>query len=361
MEKIKPLGQSRSWDSVTNLRLTVESEWCEEEDNDHQGANPSIRMFTQFPSALRSLYLHLPPSKQVGTDVSLDLPAGFCAQLRELTLVCDWEADKVLSALKLCTDLETFALDADYVRFDFEADNPWQARTEEQTTLLTTVRRLSLLNIHPEASAFLDFFRPYALEELSLDFTSGLDWLGCRGVPSLLDYFEPFIRRSEEKGTFHLRRLRLTGIEIDAEDMLSILLNLPSLTHLALNTVWVPSTLFRDLLEIETVVPLPHLRELTLRDLPHEFLVWDVRVYVEGRQTLMMEDGNRLAQTTLSIDGTLHAVNGCLVPFFETQRTESDEWDSDEEESDEEEGELENKGNHGERLMSVDEDEGGMA
>jgi hypothetical protein len=138
----------------------------------------------------------------------------------------------------------------------------------------------------------LRFLRTPSLVELDLTF-SLIDEEGGYEYPDDPEYRYPnleslesnimsLVKNSTDRAV-DLRHLRLRTLFISASSLASILINLPSVTHLTLDEVWFDSTLFKQL-EAAGTRCLPRLEVLELLNVPPCFHIPDLYAFVASRK-----------------------------------------------------------------------------
>ncbi|KAJ2929713.1 hypothetical protein H1R20_g7391, partial [Candolleomyces eurysporus] len=253
-----------------------------------------------FPH-LTSLHLRLPYFYEEDfwddddQSVPFDIPQDILEGLTKLTLSnCDWTGCTILALIRWCRNIETLT-----VRY-FEGswmnmDSPFLQDLSSTGVLLPAVQCLRLGNLRRDQSDILRFLRTPSLVELDLSFDLR-DEDGNFEYPEDADYEYPNLESLESNilslvknptssdRDVDLRRLRLHDLFISASSLASILINLPSLSHLTLDEVWFDSTLFKQL-EAAGTKCLPRLEVLELLNVPECFHIPDVYAFVASRRS----------------------------------------------------------------------------
>ncbi|KAJ2919956.1 hypothetical protein MD484_g500, partial [Candolleomyces efflorescens] len=265
---------------------------------------------------LRNLHLRLPGFDEGDWDepgqplVPFDISRSTLERLTELTLsYCDWTAPAILALVRWCTSVETMTVCFSSVWPAWvEVDEPFLQ------ALLPAVHSLRLLNLSRDLNDILRLIRAPSLVELDLTFDLR-DSEGCYDYPDDPDYQYPNLESLESNiislvknsdGTVDLRHLRLRTLFISSRSLISILTNLPSITHLTLDEVQFDSTLFKEI-EAAGSNCLPHLEVLELLNVPSSFHIPDLYEFVASRKSFGqpdvagMEGTNRLKELTITV------------------------------------------------------------
>ncbi|RXW24064.1 hypothetical protein EST38_g1752 [Candolleomyces aberdarensis] len=269
-----PSAESRPFDAIQSLTLDFTGAWTEPTD-------PSESAFHRIPASVTSLQLYLPNHDEAfgynnPESPPLHLPTHLLRNLTSFSIGCDWEGGlQLATALGHCINVETLTIDfRDSITWWYDADEPSIERFRADGLLLPKVRTLSLDRATPASIAILELLQTPALETLNIDFS-----MFCEGMEMAEDYslaaalHEFIIDGSQCEATF--RSLRLGGLEIQGEELKSLLHGLPTITHLVLDHVDVKPSSFNDVLAQLAVKRnwnfLPNLESLKIFGLPPEW------------------------------------------------------------------------------------------
>ncbi|KAJ2936453.1 hypothetical protein H1R20_g638, partial [Candolleomyces eurysporus] len=269
-----PYAEPRPFDAIQSLTLTFTGAWVEP-------TNPSESAFHRIPTSVTSLQLCLPNHDEAfgysnPESAPLHLPPHLLMNLTAFSIGCDWEGGlQLATALGHCINVETLTIDfRDSITWWYDADEPSIERFRADGLLLPKVRTLSLERATPASIAILELLKTPALETLNVHVSMFYEEMEVAEEYSLAADLHAFIKdRSQCEATF--RSLRLECLEIQGEELKSLLQGLPTITHLVLDYVNVKPSSFNDVLAQLAVKRdrkfLPNLESLKIFGLPPQW------------------------------------------------------------------------------------------
>jgi hypothetical protein len=253
-------------------------------------------MFHHLPPYITSFELYLPHKWSdafvVDSDsdrAPLPLPQSLLEQLSSFTLGCSWDVTRWMDAtLAHCVNVETLTLDSMSTAWVYDNDDPDTDRIMNSGLLLPKVRTLRLRNIYPPSITLLFALKTPQLVELDVHFDPDEEevcWVESQP-------FFPFIGQSDCDTTLRLLHLRNAYITIG--ELSDLLFNLPSLTHLSLDSVVVDTgaSLINALIAAEDSPEplLPNLETLELLQLRPDFPSHHLLAFLKSRIPYRIEN-----------------------------------------------------------------------
>ncbi|KAF6747880.1 hypothetical protein DFP72DRAFT_890884 [Ephemerocybe angulata] len=291
------------WNSLKTLALPFRQ--CRWVYTTEDGTAKSV--FHDLPDTIQYLQLWLPAEEfafQHDNAIPLlDMPQAFLKNLVSFEIQINWESSDLLAALASCSNLETLVVDLAISRFDVDEDEgntqgPVFQQLADTGICLPKLRRLQLRE-QAVALELLRYLVTPVLEDLDIGYSKHkmppqLHHQGLLDSP-FAETVLPFIKeRSGCQST--LRSLRILNRKIPSEELVSVLIELPSITHLTLDQVTIDhDSLWESLREhaqaakeSKLAVPLRHLAVLNLlglKRLPFFFnRIFEFLIEVRGRK-----------------------------------------------------------------------------
>ncbi|KAJ2923946.1 hypothetical protein H1R20_g13156, partial [Candolleomyces eurysporus] len=207
-------GSQAAWDAVKSMVLHFEYRW------DVGNTFQFDSMFHRLPSSLTSLKLYLPFDNPDSTF--LDIPTRVSKRLTSFNLICQWDEAFILDLLYGGWDnLERLTLYIyDCLPYELDPCKP---------VVLPKVRSMRLRAFNPSSSDFLQMLTTPRLVKLNIGFEGYHTQFTKDGfAQNILS----FLDRSNCKNT--LRSLKIRHVDIQVNQLIDLLANLPLLTHLTL-------------------------------------------------------------------------------------------------------------------------------
>ncbi|RXW25453.1 hypothetical protein EST38_g446 [Candolleomyces aberdarensis] len=279
--------ERRPWDSINSLQVAFHDAWSEPGPQDSH----SDSIFSHIPPAVSTLNLHLGYKEKIvaiNNELHLHIPETVLTNLTTFTFSYDWNGTMMLKLLQSCTNVENLTLDFKGSFMEYE-DTPFTQGAFQEGLLLPKVRTLHLDRMLPDIVYFLRALRTPSLVELHLSFyTEITDPVAFTDLAYIPDNFAAhvlsLVQRSGCQGS--LRKFRLNSANIPNLQLTTILVNLPSLTHLTLDNTFFDPTPFGDITYVYSKAPqfLPCLEVFELLRLSPDFPHDDIQFFAISRR-----------------------------------------------------------------------------
>ncbi|RXW17806.1 hypothetical protein EST38_g8044, partial [Candolleomyces aberdarensis] len=320
-----PNAESRPFDTIQSLTLDFTVLW-------EEPTLPSESAFHSIPTSITSLELSLPAHNDAfGSSYTqsapLHLPPQLLRKLTSFSICCDWNGGlQFMTALPHCVNVENLTIDLnDNVGWWYNYD-PFIQRFRTGGLLLPKLRTLSLKRASPASDGIIELLKTPSLEALNIHFSASYDHLEDYDFAPVLHKF--LNNRSQCAATF--RSLRLECLGLTGIDFQTLLLGLPTITHLVLDQVdiWFSDHEVLFHLTAKDQKILPNLESLKIMGLTPEWAEDSTRLaeFLSARRNYIYANVEKDSVIFVEPPDSLKEL---VLNFRRTKRFESHDLDND--------------------------------